>query len=110
MLTLALALSYHVNGEAYDFNSVHPHIRYTTESNYILGSYYNSEYNTSFYTGKTFDVYGYFNLDVAAVSGYYDTVLPYVRIEKNGFFAAPTVYNGLELGVVIGYEFKFNGT
>ena len=109
MLTLALALSYHLNGEEYDFNAVHPHIRYTTESNYILGSYYNSEYETSFYAGKTFDVYGYFNLDVAAVSGYYDMILPYVRVEKNGFFVAPTVYSGFVPGAVIGYEFKFNG-
>lgn len=108
MLSLALAFSYHVGGEAYDFNEVHPHVRYTTESNYIAGAYYNSDYNTSFYAGKTFDVYGYFDLDVAAVSGYYDTILPYVRVKKNGFFLAPTVYGGFMPGAVVGYELSFD--
>jgi len=108
MLSLALAVSYHLNGEAYNFNSVHPHVRYTTESGYIAGGYYNSEYTTSVYVGRSFDVYGYFNLDVAAVTGYKYTVVPYLRVEKNGFFVAPTIYHNTELGAVVGYEWSFD--
>lgn len=104
MLTLALALSYHVNGEAYNFNAIHPHVRYTTEDNYIAGAYYNSERDISVYGGYDF---GY--VELGLVTGYRSYgVIPFVRATYEDFYVTPALYGGdNELGLVLGYEVKF---
>lgn len=106
MLGLALAFSYHLGGDAYDFNSLHPHIRYTTEDSIIAGVYYNSDYNVSTYVGMNLQYDDEWSLDLALVTGYADKILPYARVTYKDFFLAPAIYgNDNELGLVLGYEF-----
>jgi hypothetical protein len=103
MWSFFLALSYHLGSGNYVLNSVHPHVRYTTESGYIAGAYYNSESNISLYYGKQ-----YGNLELALVTGYADIpVLPYARYKYDGFFVAPAVYEDKGIGAVLGYEIGF---
>lgn len=107
MLGIALAFSYHLGGSAYDFNSLHPHLSYTTEDSIVAGVYYNSENNISTYVGKNLQYDDDLALEVGLVTGYSDTVLPYARVTYKEFFLAPAVYGtDNELGLVLGYEFK----
>lgn len=106
MVVLALAFSYHVAGEEYDFNYIHPHVSYNTESDWVAGGYYNSECNFSAYVGKKLQYEEDWGLEVGLVTGYYSTVLPYARVTYQDIFVAPTVYDKDELGLVVGYEFK----
>ena len=106
MLTLALAISCHIGDYTYDFNAIHPHVRYTTESNLIAGAYYNSEYNLSMYAGKRFEYNDEWGFEVGAVSGYYEAVIPFLRITYDDFYVAPTLYDKSEIGLVIGYEIE----
>ena len=104
MFNFALALSYHLNAQEYDLNSIHPHIRYTTESDYLVGAYYNSDYNISTYVAKKI----YDRVELGLVAGYDDTIYPYMRFTQDGFFVAPAIYNeGENSGLVIGYEIGF---
>ena len=102
-ITLALGLSLHLGFEN-EYNSIHPHIRYNHE-HFIAGAYYNSEETISTYIGKRWE-YNDFGLEVGAVTGYYDTVIPYVRGTYNNFFVAPASENTNTLGLVAGYEIK----
>jgi hypothetical protein len=104
MFTFALALSYHLGGEEYDLNQIHPHVRYTYEEDYLFGLYYNSDYEVSPYAAiKVNDI-----AEIGLVGGYGDTVYPYMRIIKDGFFVAPAIYDdGEESGLVVGYEVGF---
>lgn len=105
MLSFAIAFSYHLGGEQYDFNWMHPHLRYTTEQQQIAGAYYNSEYNTSLYVGQKF-VEGH--LELGLVSGYNSTIYPYLRVVKDGFYVTPAIYGGSrKIGLVVGYEIGF---
>tara|TARA_X000001382_G_scaffold118994_1_gene99511 strand:- start:462 stop:770 length:309 start_codon:yes stop_codon:yes gene_type:complete len=101
MIEFSLAFSYHLFGEAYDLNYIHPHVRYESESSIIAGAYYNSEYRTSIYLGKKLNDH----IEVAFVTGYNDTIVPYVRINYDNFFVSPAVYPD-SVGAVIGYEVK----
>ena len=100
MIEFSLALSYHLFGEAYDLNYIHPHVRYESDA-VIAGAYYNSEYRTSLYLGKKLNEY----IEVAFVTGYGDKVLPYVRATYDSFFVAPAAYPD-GVGLVLGYEVK----
>ena len=102
--TIALGLSLHLGFEN-EYNSIHPHIRYNNE-NFIAGAYYNSEHNLSTYIGKRWE-YNDFGLEAGAVTGYYDTVIPYARATYKDFFAAPGVENERTVGIVLGYEVKY---
>ena len=100
MIEFSLALSYHLLGEAYDLNYIHPHVRYESDT-VIAGAYYNSEYRTSLYFGTKLNEY----IEVAFVTGYGDKVLPYVRATYDNWFIAPAAYPD-SVGAVIGYEVK----
>ena len=102
--TIALGLSLHLGFEN-EYNSIHPHIRYNNE-NFIAGAYYNSEYTLSTYIGKRWE-YNDFGLEAGAVTGYYDTVIPYARATYKDFFAAPASERGERIGIVLGYEVKY---
>ena len=102
--TIALGLSLHLGFEN-EHNSIHPHIRYNNE-NFIAGAYYNSEYTLSTYIGKRWE-YNDFGLEAGAVTGYYDTVIPYARATYHDFFVAPTSERGERIGIVLGYEVKY---
>jgi hypothetical protein len=107
MLGLALAFSYHIGGADYTFNSLHPHVSFTTDDAWVTGAYYNSENNLSIYAGKVLQYNEDLALEVGAVTGYVDTILPYARVTYKDFFLAPAVYGSdKELGLVIGFEFK----
>jgi hypothetical protein len=104
MFSFALALSYHLNGQDYDLNSIHPHVRYTTKQDYLIGAYYNSDYNVSPYVAFMLDE----NVELGLVAGYGDMIYPYVRYVQDGFYVAPAIYNeGENSGLVIGYEIGF---
>ena len=106
MLGVALAFSYHLGGYAYDFNYLHPHIRYTTEDSVVAGVYYNSDYKVSTYVGKNLQ-YDDWALEVGLVTGYAYKIIPYARVTYKDFFLAPAVYgNDNDLGLVLGYEFE----
>jgi len=100
MIEFSLAFSYHLLGEAYDLNYIHPHVRYESDA-VIAGAYYNSEYRTSLYLGKKLNEY----IEVAFVTGYGDKVIPYVRATYEDFYIAPAVYPD-SVGAVIGWEIK----
>jgi len=102
-LTFALGLSLHLGFEN-RYNSIHPHIRYNHE-HFIAGAYYNSERNLSTYIGKRWE-YNDFGLEAGAVTGYYETVIPYARVTYKDFFIAPGVENEDTIGLVLGYEIK----
>ena len=103
-LTLTLALSLHLGLEG-DYNSIHPHLRYTTD-NYIAGAYYNSESNLSTYIGKRWE-HNDFGLEAGAVTGYSESkVLPYIRGTYQNFFVAPALERET-VGAVVGYEIKW---
>ena len=103
-LTLTLALSLHLGFEG-DYNSIHPHLRYTTDS-YIAGAYYNSESNLSTYIGKRWE-YNHFGLEAGAVTGYTDLdVAPFVKGSYKQFFVTPGI-EGDNIGVVFGVELPF---
>ena len=100
MIEFSLAFSYHLLGESYDLNYIHPHVKYESDA-VIAGVYYNSEYRTSLYFGTKLNEY----IEVAFVTGYGDKVLPYVRATYDNWFIAPAVYPD-SVGAVIGYEVK----
>ena len=104
MLSFALAISYHLNAEQYNLNSIHPHVRYTTEQDYIVGAYLNSESNLSTYAGVKLNDY----TELGLVTGYDALVYPYLRLVYDGFFVTPSVYElGNAIGIVVGYELGF---
>ena len=100
-LSLGLALSLHLGFEG-EYNAIHPHLRYTTDS-YIAGAYYNSESNISPYVGYRFE-HNDFGLEIGAVGNYsHADVLPYVRGTYKQFFVAPGVESE-NVGLVLGIE------
>ena len=98
-LSILLAVSSHLGLDG-DYNSVHPHVRCTTDS-WITGAYYNSEKNMSYYVAKTIS-----NFEIGLVTGYnsYD-VLPMIRYIKDGWFVAPAYEKPGNYGVAVGYEY-----
>ena len=105
-LALFVAFSMHFGLEG-DYNNVHPHAR-CTFNNYIGGIYYNSEETTSVYLGKTNKI-SKFNVEYGLVTGYSGMdPAPMFRIEKDGFFIAPSYETQGNIGAVVGIEFKIN--
>ena len=101
MIELFVAASLHL-GLAGNYNNIHPHIKYTTDSNLIVGSYYNSERNPSLYLGKEWK-----GFEIGAVTGYSAyPVVPFLRYKRKGFFVAPAYETRGNWGIVIGYELK----
>ena len=98
-LSILLAVSTHLGLDG-DYNSVHPHVRCSTD-NWITGAYYNSERNISYYVGKKIS-----NFEIGLVTGYnsYD-VLPMIRYINNGLFVAPAYEKSNTVGLTVGYEF-----
>lgn len=102
-----LALSTHL-GFSGDYNSIHPHVRYTSDNSYIAGVYYNSDYRPSVYAGQEFK-FDAATVEFGAATGYGSIPLaPFVRVKKGNWWAAPG-YNIIhnQVGVVVGYEITF---
>ncbi len=104
-LTISLGLSTHIGFDE-EYNSVHPHIRYTNEK-FITGAYYNSLENLSVYAGYRQEI-NKFGLEAALVTGYNNgSLTPYVRgtydVGKMRIFIAPGV-ESKDIGVVLGIE------
>jgi hypothetical protein len=104
-LTISLGLSAHIGFDE-EYNTFHPHIRYTNEK-FITGAYYNSVENLSVYAGyrQEKDNFGF---EAAIVTGYNnDSLTPYIRgtydIGKMRMFIAPGI-ESKDIGVVLGVE------
>ena len=106
-LSLLVALSLHIGLED-DYNSIHPHGRCIID-NWITGAYYNSEENVSYYVGKIIpNIYKGWDLEAGLVTGYSgEDVVPMIRYINEGWFVAPAYETSDNIGLAIGYEFKF---
>ena len=114
---LGLALTAHL-GFVDDYNYVHPNVRAEFDNTLVVGTYYNSEENISFYLAKHFEnTKGYF-VDIGVVSGYDiedALIIPFFRAGKEitenySVFVAPAieVVDGENnIGAVLGFEYKF---
>ena len=103
-LTISLGVSIHTGFDG-EYNNFHPHIRYDYEQ-FIAGVYHNSVESTSVYGGYRYEKDN-FGIELAAVTGYNRSVVPYIRgtydIGKMRMFVAPGVENN-DIGVVFGIE------
>ena len=103
-LTISLGVSIHTGFDG-EYNNFHPHIRYDYEQ-FIAGVYHNSVEATSVYGGYRYEKDN-FGIELAAVTGYNRSVVPYIRgtydIGKMRMFVAPGVENN-DIGVVFGIE------
>ena len=108
-LEILVAITLHLGLEG-DYNNIHPHGRCTVDD-WIAGAYYNSEENVSYYVGKKIpNVDRDWDLEIGLVTGYSGMdVAPMIRYINNGWFVAPTYESsfGGNIGLTIGYEFKF---
>ena len=108
LLTFSVAVTLHCCNSI-DYNSVHPHVRYTN-NNFVAGIYYNSVKKPSVYAGKMYNINDVIKTELVLTTGYMYPLVPQVRLIYNNFFVAPTL-DRLEgktvSGVVIGKEFKF---
>ena len=108
-LEILVAITLHLGLEG-DYNNIHPHGRCTID-NWIAGAYYNSEENVSVYVGKIIPNVDYnWDLEIGLVTGYSGMdVAPMIRYINDGWFVSPTYESsfGGNIGLVIGYEFKF---
>tara|TARA_R110002096_G_scaffold433346_1_gene651880 strand:- start:128 stop:451 length:324 start_codon:yes stop_codon:yes gene_type:complete len=99
-LSLLLAASVHVGLEK-NYNAVHPHARCTINQT-IAGVYFNSESKVSAYIGQKFGA-----LEVGLVTGYSKTIVPMIRLVKNGWFITPAYevkQSKNNWGFTFGYE------
>ena len=89
MNCLALLLSFTMHlGVNDDYNNIHPHLRCEKDS-LIVGTYYNSEKNISYYFGKNYN-FNDWELDMALVSGYRDKrIQPMIRLKLDGWYISP---------------------
>jgi len=86
-LALLLSFSMHLGGNG-DYNNIHPHLRCEKDS-LIVGTYYNSEKNISYYFGKNYN-FNDWELDMALVSGYRDKrIQPMIRLKLDGWYISP---------------------
>ncbi len=100
----SLGLTLHL-GLAGDLNPIHPHVR-INNNGVIAGAYYNSLDVVSTYAGYRYE-YNQFGVETAAVTGYNQPVVPYVRgtydTDNMRIFIAPGLVDDT-IGVVIGVE------
>lgn len=102
---LSVAFSTHLM-IAGEFNNVHPRITYMSQSDYIVGAFYNSESQPSLFAGKV-SRWQHIDFEYGMVSGYSGiSVAPMVKANYNGFFLAPGYAKG-DAGMIAGYEVKF---
>ena len=98
-LSILLAVSAHLGLDG-DYNSVHPHVRCTTDS-WITGAYYNSESKVSTYIGQRFG-----RVEVGLVTGYSSySLLPMIRVTYDKWYISPA-YETDNWGIVLGWETK----
>ncbi len=109
MNCLAILLSFTMHlGVQGDYNNIHPHLK-CEKNSFIIGTYYNSENEFSYYIGKQYKI-DEWEIDTALVTGYDNPIQPMIRFKKNNFYIAPMYekyYNDINYGIIIGYEIKF---
>lgn len=103
-ITLSLGVSIHAGFDG-EYNNLHPHIRFEHQQ-FIAGAYHNSVEATSVYGGYRYEKDNV-GIELAAVTGYNQSVTPYIRgtydINKLRLYAAPGMENN-NIGVVFGVE------
>ena len=123
MNCLALLLSFTMHlGVDGNYNNIHPHLQCEKDS-LIVGTYYNSEKDISFYMSQNLRL-PKSEVEIGLATGYRDAaVVPIIRWKKNNWFIAPmygrtwyyteypdrpTVWTKGEkdAGILIGYEIK----
>ena len=109
-LSLALAFTAHIGGAGAAYNEIHPHVRCEYKGA-AVGTFLNSAEDWATYATYTLEHEGWF-LEVGAVHGYRDKILPYGRAgysidEHTAVFAAPIIHGKSPVGVVLGVEFSF---
>ena len=111
-LIFSIAVSTHL-GLSGDFASVHPHVQYRMDNNYIVGAYHNSDKRASVYFGKRsvfnapFDIVPPLEIEYGIVHGYKSwDIAPMIKVTYNGFFVAPAATED-DVGIVTGYELRF---
>ena len=107
-LAFLLSLTMHIGVQG-DYNNVHPHLM-CEKNSLIIGTYYNSEKNISYYLGKRYK-FNKWEIDTVLVTGYRANRLqPMIRFKRNRIYIAPMYekyYNDTNYGIVVGYEIKF---
>lgn len=104
-LYYGIALSLHL-GLPGEYNYVHPHIG-LNYNDFIVGAYYNSEYDLSLYTGYSFDISEDIDLEIGVASGYdYGNVSPMIKLNYKNIFMSPSTDEG-EVGIVTGIDWRF---
>ena len=106
-LEILVAITLHLGLEG-DYNNIHPHGRCNID-NWIAGAYYNSEENVSVYAGKIIsNVDRNWDLEIGLVTSYSGVdIAPMIRYINDGWFVAPAYETSGNIGLTIGYEFKF---
>ena len=105
---LGLAVSLHL-GLNEKYNELHPFFQAKYDQ-FIAGAYYNSLSRTSLYVGYQTEFTEDLTLDLGVVTGYLenpDNIVPMARLKYKEWFVMPAAEGEEELGIVIGYEFKF---
>ena len=107
-LEILVAITLHLGLEG-DYNNIHPHGRCNID-NWITGAYYNSEENVSVYVGKIIpNVDRNWDLEIGLVTSYSGVdIAPMIRYINDGWFVAPAYETSGNIGLTIGYEFKFS--
>ena len=111
-LIFSIAVSTHL-GLAGDFASIHPHVQYRMDNQYIAGIYHNSDKRASVYFGKRtswkapYDIIPEVSIEYGLVHGYKEwDVAPMLKINYGALFVAPAATKD-DFGIVAGYEVKF---
>jgi len=109
-LAILLSLTTHLNVEG-NYNNIHPQIECQyTQTNTIVGTYYNSENNVSLYAGTRIPLRNEWEIDLVVATGYkIRDIQPMIRFKKNNVYVAPMYEehnNDSNYGLLIGYEIK----
>lgn len=100
-ITAGIALSLHL-GLAGEYSGIHPYIRYENDE-FITGAYYNSLERISIYGGLKYDLNKDSSIELGLVSGYYEELIPMVRLKHKQFYIMPAADE--KVGIVIGIQF-----
>ena len=102
---LGLALSAHIGFDR-GYNNIHPFFDIRHE-NLIIGGYYNSLETTSFYFGRSNELFKGLSIETVIVSGYNASIIPTTRLVFDNYYVL-IGKEGKDYGLVIGYQIPLN--